>query len=438
MLLSVPRKRLSISLSRKPDASSFVYLVAFYLFLTSAPWVVGLATTGEHGILLFAWEVSALFITLGLSWALYRFSVSPSPRLLGITAIYILVQILISTAYALDYSSLSLSLANQILGVIYLFIFFGIFGSVKLSPLLFYAINRVILTFIVVACIYNFIEYQEEISKFLGITSPYELDIKSFFSNRNTFGWILAMGLSLATINFFGSGRKLSKIMYLLLIGFLLINLGLTLSRGGFMFYLVFLAVYIVLYKGIRGLVFLTIIAVLMFGLLNTFLGSDFVESNIIRADRGSTGRDGIQEYGVQYFLSNNVWLGSGFIDPVNAVYDEFNYVSFHNGYVTVLASGGIILFTFYIALMLFTVNNAIKIYKKDRMIGASLFGLLVAYAIYNMIESSVLLQKGGIEGVILRLYILFIPLYLANYFIDKGSFWMKRRFVWKSRGNVS
>ena len=145
-------------------------------------------------------------------------------------------------------------------------------------------------------------------------------------------------------------------------------------------------------------------------------IGPDFITDNLIRADYGTTGRSEVQEFGLQYYMSNDIFVGSGFSAPASKLSDEFGFDSFHNVYITILTSGGLLLLSFYIILIALSLRNMRLIYNHNKRIAAALMAFLGAYLVYGLTESTLLLQSGSVR-FILTLYIIFLPMYLANYY---------------------
>lgn len=402
---------------------NFIVVISLYMFGVSLPRALGVDS--EHSSILLLWELASLVLLLGLGLTIYRSSIKMKTWQISLFAAYIVTQILISTTYTVTHDNLTFSIVNQLMGAAYLFIFFGVYGGLKFSPQSFYRLNKVVISFVIFACLYNLVVNFESIIEFLTISSPYEQDIKSFFSNRNTFSYVLASGVMLAIVNI-DLARKWAEtrsrnFAYYAIIAFLLCNMLLTLSRGGLLLIATFSLIYFILSRGvIRGAIKVAITTAMLVATVLLVAGSTFVEKNLIRTDYGSTGRDDIHSYGVNYFLSHNIFTGSGYVDPSLAVYNYSGYESFHNGYITALVSGGLLLFIFYAVLFFYTLRNMLYVYHKEKYIGAMFLAFLIAFSAYNFIESFMLLQKGSTEGTIFRLYLLFIPLYVAQYFKAK------------------
>ena len=101
---------------------------------------------------------------------------------------------------------------------------------------------KYMIIFAIIACLYNIVKNWTLILNLTNITSSYQVDLKSFFPNRNQFGMFLF--IAIVANNYRTLVSKKNSAYYM--VNFLLImNLMMTMSRGAILAVLIF---YIILY----------------------------------------------------------------------------------------------------------------------------------------------------------------------------------------------
>lgn len=394
---------------------SFIGTILFYLFLSSFLGILGI-TEQQNSTLVFLWEVVSLVIISIYFLFKNRYFTNINPKLIWVFSAYFISQALITGGMAIGGENvLAFSIGTQLVPLIYLFVFLIVLGDFKLSPNGLSKLNLCFIFFGLFAAIYNIVINFANLSDFLSIQNSYDVMFSAFFSNRNTFGFVIAFSIMLLVMNWRAGMDVRWRIFYSSSLVILIASLILSMSRGSMVMLAVFLVLYFILYRGWIGLSRMIFILILLIIGVVGIVGVDFIIDNVIRPDYGSSGRDGIQEFGLTYFFSHNIFLGSGYTAPIDAVFDKFGYTSFHSVYVTILATGGLLLALFYSILIFFALKQIKKIRPQDKKIGSFFKAILFAYLIYAFIES-VLPLRLGVASLVISLYVLFLPVYVVNF----------------------
>ena len=207
--------------------------------------------------------------------------------------------------------------------------------------------TRLMVALAIIACVYNLISNFSIITAgFSGFASSYEVNLCSFFVNRNQFGMFLVVSIFLVELAFMHS-----KSTYKWLILFILYaNLFLTFSRGSMISVIFFYMVrYVFNHNIIKNVVQFSkiIICVILLSLVIIIYVpgvSDFLSTMVIRSDVGTSGRTDIWLMGLDIVLHSNIINGLGSFTGVDfAIKQGFEFGQFHSLYIDTLVSGGII-----------------------------------------------------------------------------------------------
>ncbi|MEI5907393.1 O-antigen ligase family protein [Bacillus spongiae] len=293
------------------------------------------------------------------------------------------------------------------------FLFFCLLFSVGVKKQQLSKFMKYIVWFALLACMYNFIIHFSEIINLRYITSGYELDLKSFFVNRNQFGAFLF--ISIVAHYYLVSGKKIQ--LYTIIIFFIqLSNLLLTMSRGAILASAVFFAILYV--QHVKNIKVITVMIAIVMAVLVFFLSSEelvaFLTNNILRLDSGVAGRSEIWEMGLTILRENNIINGVGYFTGIDlAKAQGFQFDEFHSLYIDTLVSGGIIELIFLLSLMIYIVRRCLKQcydrgYKKIYI--ASFLGILIL----GFFESLSFFTLGYV-GTLLTVFYISIPILLGN-----------------------
>jgi hypothetical protein len=291
--------------------------------------------------------------------------------------------------------------------------FFGLMINTKTTQEKINTFMKLFLGFAVLACFYNIVEYWPSIVTLEQIESTYEVNLKSFFPNRNQFGMFLFLSLVAHhyLVNYYNN-NVLKILIFILQIS----NLILTMSRGAILAMTVFyLFLYFQYLKNIK--ILFSVIALLSTVFYAVFSNNeiyDFIIRNILRPEMGDTGRSEIWLIGLEVYFKNNLITGVGYHTGVAMAQNMgLEYDQFHNFFVDTLVRGGILDLLFIISILIFVFQRFIKKcadknYKKIYV--SSVLGVLAL----SIFESVGLFSLGFVDTLFTTFFVS-IPLLISN-----------------------
>lgn len=293
-----------------------------------------------------------------------------------------------------------------------------------------------------ISIVWNIILYFFEILNETGIrfeNFEYARYVKSFFSNRNTYAFFLVVVLIANSflINF-EKNNKLYKIS-LLLIWFAIWS---TYSKTGYILAVVFLELFFIFctgYKIKKKIIICTIIAILtVFGGLNIlnklkvynfFMVDGFSStsssssSKQLESLKKVSGRTDIWKAGIKILNSEptNYLFGVGRFNSTNNLkFKDQTFTQFHNIYLDIMLTGGIIELIYVISIFILIIRQIIKS-NLNRYVKKTYYIMYFIYSIYIMIESGGRLSIGGVDTLCM-IFFISIPLLHANSIKNKGE----------------
>ena len=310
---------------------------------------------------------------------------------------------------------------EQIIPIIYLATFLVMLGNYKMSTTGLRRVNILFILTMVFAALYNIVMNIGDITSFLDITNSYQVSFSSFYDNRNTFGFFMGFASIITIFNLKSEKIKSKRTLYILCLLLFILSLLLTLSRAPLVMLILFFIIYSIRTINMKSIFKLMIILSICILALLHFVGGEFINDNLIRSEAGSTGRDGILDYGKDIYLSNNLLIGSGYNTPFVHLEADLTHSTFHNAYLTTLITGGIAKFILYITILITSLRTSLKLRRYNKDLSMFFIALLVGYVVYGLFESSFLLQSTP-GGFVMSLYLLFIPIYMLNYVKHNSS----------------
>lgn len=281
----------------------------------------------------------------------------------------------------------------------------------KFEILCFY---RIYAYFILLASIYNMVIHFNSLIHITSLSVYGSEDISSFFDNKNTFGVYLIFGVLASTIlNILTQEKK-----WLLYSFIFLINELMAMCRTAIVLSITMtvLALLIDRKRRLRNILIFTIILFAGFllvarnGAINYYITSTLFGSQ--------TSIDARSEY-IESLLPMasgiHLWFGYGTKGAMALAQQYMGNAYYHNGYLKVLISGGILKLVIEFMAIALSLRYACKCMYIDRTIGNLCLLSVLVYLIYNMVESVVLFDK-PVVAIITVMFILSMPILFYNY----------------------
>lgn len=267
--------------------------------------------------------------------------------------------------------------------------FWSVCAHIRLGTCYIEKLFRFLIGLVFIAIIYNLI------INYSILTSVFRLQLSlstikstfiSFFGNSNNFGFYLYVALCLLVF----LQRKRSSTIQLAAIVIVAVSLFFTLSRTAIMSALLFIAIFILLEKRSQRtlILFSGLIIIVMYLFISTLLPqNNIISEYFLRSESGLGERDLIWKYGWQQFLERPI-LGYGFGNSNILYIGKWNKtLQWHNGYLDVLLSGGVLYLILYLASFLKLFKVYLKIGKQNHQAGNLYISFLISFMLYSFFE---------------------------------------------------
>lgn len=283
-----------------------------------------------------------------------------------------------------------------------------------------YKFHKFIVALGLVASVYNIVANVDQFKLFLTNANVYNINFKSFFTNRNSFGNLLTLSIASGYLLV----RKNSNIKTYLVLVFLSFNLILTFSRSSILFLIIFYFIMNFNQHHVKKILYIFIAFVVLMSSASFFsVGRDFIKKYIIRSDYGTASRNHVWKIGLDYIKNTNILFGGGLNNGLPYLkLMGFDLPSFHNLYIEILVIGGAVLGLVYLVLHKKIVQIYYNVYKTNNNLGIFYFAVLISLLVNYFFESLRIFTL-GYQGTLLTIYFASVPLlYIRNIIEHKTS----------------
>ena len=253
---------------------------------------------------------------------------------------------------------------------------------------------------IVMACLYNFIINYSLIIHISSINSAYDIDIASFFDNKNTFGLYLFVGCCISVYQFV----KEKNLCYFLCLCLFFINIIMCLSRTALYSFIIYLIVFIFLFsrRKLKAVLIMMFCFVLLYFIINVVPAlNDFVISLVIRSSTGSSGRIVLFFNDLSYLNLEHFIFGYGESTANHVLIANNagnNYL--HNGFLAYIYAGGVFKLLLAVMTLVYILKISYKIKKEDKILGVFLISINLAFIAYSFGESVCLFETTASSNI--------------------------------------
>lgn len=261
----------------------------------------------------------------------------------------------------------------------------------------------------IIFCLYNIFAYDISFQRIFNSTNSYEFLYSSFFANRNHFGKMLFVS-NILLIYLYENKMLKNKYFFSALLIFINLNLILTFSRAGIFCTAIF---YILLFLKNRKMKLFLISIITTFVFLYYFSPtfSGFLETFIFRKSTGLSGRDNIWKHSIDIFVRNPLF-GLGNTNSSNLIYSLTNNYYFHNSFIKILCSEGIISLFLWILVLINIYKGLLRksVYNRTYIVST-----LISILLYSFVEEYIFFGTGFINYWYSFVLFLFLPLLCAH-----------------------
>lgn len=270
------------------------------------------------------------------------------------------------------------------------FCFWAVCARIRLGTHYIDKLYRLLIGLVLIAVVYNLVKNNGLLADIFLLrlnVSIIKTTFIAFFGNSNNFGFYLYVAFCLL---FFLQKKKPSTIQ---LIAIVLVALSLlfTLSRTAIMSVVLFAAMFVLLENRNRRtvIIFSVLLVIVLFLLISPLLPQNTIINEYLLRSDGSLGERGlIWKYGWQQFMKRPI-LGYGFGNSDIFYIGRWNEtLPWHNGYLDVLLSGGILYLILYITSLVKLGKKYATIRKYDQRSGNLYISLLISFMLYSVFEN--------------------------------------------------
>lgn len=346
--------------------------------------------------------------------------------LTGISIILFLVQIknyVIGNFYIMDLFNIACTFINILLLYIAVYDF-------KIEEKYINNFFNGIIIFGIVSAVFTFVFYYKEILASFGIGNVevvgYIYKIKGFFSNRNGLAFFCYVAVIANTFMIINNKSVIYKITLVTLLATLFVSY----SRTGLALTLMFLILNLFLSDKIKTknkiiiIVSMCILAIIGIIFINVYMPG-FLLDKVLRIweIKNLSGRTDIWQVGIELLTQNigNIIFGLGRFNSIQSllVFEE-KFTQFHNVYLDILLTGGILELA-YIIFIFATVIRKILKSEIDKVYKTTYIAMYLTYALYIMMESDGRFSIGCVDTLCLIFFVT-IPLLHANSYKEENN----------------
>lgn len=395
----------------KKDKLTFANILFIWLLLSLLPQVIFPMTRESSGSLALK-AVFFLGFLLGSFIYLYKKKARANPMEVFLGVLLCFIQIV--SDYFVGGQPISFgSIAYITISFAYYLLFFGLMYDEEIDGKGIYRIAFLYDFFILYASAYNIMMYGQSMLNVFSISNTYEMVMRSFFTNRNTFAMFLMFAVISSIFRLANPASKSRKAWYwfvLIVTGY---SMFCTFARTSLLATAVFLMLYFIGRRkgeiGKRVLILIAFLGLLVFVLYITG-AYQYVLDIMIRPEAGSTGRVDRWKLLLGRYLDGNIFLGG----------NSNNDIMPHNTYVHMLLAGGIVMVTFFLILYFKIFKKILFILKHDREYGVFFLSLFISYVCIASLTETVMPVASPANSVICTLYALMMPHYYYNHIVSQ------------------
>jgi len=278
--------------------------------------------------------------------------------------------------------------------------------------------SKIIVGIVFALCIYADVFRFEGIIAALKTSSGYLNAVKSILASNHEFGLYLSFGIVSCVFLIFNSHNSLKNY---LLYGFLIIlftfNLILTFSRTSLASLVIAALIAIHTMKKHRFAFLCMALLLLAVILLNNDLREYFLK--IVLRVQHDGNRFNLIKGGLKYYAQGSIkdiLIGVGPTGSQLYVREISGGRNFHNGYITVLVTGGLAMMTFFIYIAVCNINNGIKTLRYDRCSGAYMLASNAIMLLYMWGQTPIIFSPDLVSSM-LTFYCIIVPRYFYNFY---------------------
>lgn len=380
---------------------------AVFIVLALLPQVFGFNDRGIGDV----WKMGILIWLLVLS-----FIKNKTINLSVIGIAYLFFYMVVNVACLITDFDISITtMFNLVIGVVLIYLFFDWpIREKNISKSDIFEFFRILVWFMLVACIYNMIVNAKQLLNITSI-SVYGSDATtSFFDNKNTFGVFLLFGTISATFCKIYEGKN--KWLYITFL--FLVNALMAMSRTAIVLIIFLLiASFLIGDKKTRKsrIFFLSILlfmSIVLYFTSSTI--SNYIDNNLFGNTQSLDIRDRYIERMLPLARGFYLYFGYGVEKSIQLTIEYAGNRYYHNTYLQLLMEGGLMKLSVFVVGVIYSIRNTIKLCRMNKKIGYMCAATITTYLIYASIESVILFDTPVI-AMLASIFVISIPRLFLN-----------------------
>lgn len=314
--------------------------------------------------------------------------------------------------------------------IIFTFLTFVCGSDTKISRKDYFKFLKLVIATVTYMCLYSIFFRTSHFLGMFSFNSAYGNELTSFFYSSHEYGMYLVFGITSIMICYQATKKLKVRFLYLCLLLLFSANLVVTFSRTSYLACVVIIAVFVFLSRNHKiKKWFIIAIAILAAVIIFIPQMREFVFRMMFK-ENNDAGRFDMWEIAMRDYKTFPFYqklLGGGLSATKRYVGITFEHGSLHNMILQVLFVWGVAGMVFMVCVVIHSISNAIRIYRKDRNMSV-IFLALSFSAIAFMMTNTACLMQSPIDSYMLTVFTVIIPKYVSNYIEEKKPRKRKKR----------
>ena len=274
--------------------------------------------------------------------------------------------------------------------------------------------------FMIIACLYNMLIHFNSLIHLTSLTVYNTESISSFFDNKNTFGVFLLFAVLAATILKIQT-RKLRWSLFILVC---IVNELMALCRTAIVISIILLILGMIadVEHRVRNIFLIVVcVSVLMLILGRVSAVNSYITETLFGNTQSLDTRNNYVENMLPLLRGEHLLFGYGDSQAEELALSLTGNQYYHNTYLKLLISGGILRLGLHIAALIISFFYGIKTYIYDKTMGILCIISMAVYIVYSYVESVILFDTPVI-AMLATIFVITMPILLYSVYFGQAK----------------
>lgn len=338
------------------------------------------------------------------------------------TVIYLMLLVISKImTFCINGDNLGSTLENFIITILLFYLFYVSPTHVNvLSQENVFRFYSIYVYFMIIACLYNMLIHFNSLIHLTSLTVYNTESICSFFDNKNTFGVFLLFAVLAATI----LKIQTRKLRWSLFIVVCIVNELMALCRTAIVISIILLILGMIadVEHRIRNIFFIAVCAgVLMLILGRVSAVNSYITETLFGNTQSLDTRNNYVENMLPLLRGEHLLFGYGDSQAEELALSLTGNQYYHNTYLKLLISGGILRFGLHISALIISFLYGIKTYIYNKTMGILCIISTAVYIVYAYVESVILFDTPVI-AMLATIFVITMPILLYNVYFGQAK----------------